>query len=141
MKKNSVNPGGKLRAVCWLLTGIFFVYDLYAWGGLALTPKIGEQVRHDAGLHAPIAATYLGLGSIAVEKLGRTESARRFAAEKFPNMPTAGQTDRRHALSEALTAQTSFGALAYYGAPLLGLLSLMLHMTRQKPLRSFGGHS
>ena len=37
-----------------------------------------------------------------------------------------------------LAAQSAFGTLCYYGAPLLLLLSLALHATRQKQVRSFG---
>jgi hypothetical protein len=132
------DTGSKVRAVCWLLAAVFFAYDLFAWGGLALVPKLGEQLQHDADLHSPLAATYLAAGRFVVVKTGQAESARRFAESRFPGMPTPGETDRRHALSEVLTAQKSFGTLAYYGAPLLGLLSLMLQVTRQKPIRSFG---
>jgi hypothetical protein len=133
------NPGGKLRAVCWLLAGIFFAYDLAVWGGLAATPKLGEQLRHDASLHSPLAATYLGAGGFVVAKAGREDQARAFAASRFLNLPSPEETDRRHALADVLAAQSSFGDLAYYGAPLLGLLSLALHVGRQKPIRSFGG--
>ena len=138
MKRNSANPGSKLRAVCWLLAGFFFAYDLFAWGGLALVPKLGEQLQHDADMHSPLAATYLTAGRFIVEKAGQAENARRFAVRRFPTLPAADETDRRHALSEVLTAQKPFGVLAYYGAPILGLLSLALHLTRQKPIRSFG---
>ena len=138
MKRSTAMPGAKLRAICWLLTGLFFAYDLFAWGGLALVPKLGDQLRHDAGLHSPLAATYLAAGRFIVLKAGQGEKARQFAESQFPGMPTHGETDRRHALGEVLTAQKSFGTLAYYGAALLGLLSLALHATRQKPIRSFG---
>ncbi len=138
MKRSSALPGAKLRAICWLLAGLCFAYDLFAWGGLALVPRLGDQLRHDADLHSPLAATYLVAGRFIVLKADLGEKARRFAEDHFPGMPTPGETDQRHALSEALTAQKSFGTLAYYGAPLLGLLSLALHVGRPKPIRSFG---
>ena len=138
MKRRSAMPGARLRASCWLLAGLFFAYDLFAWGGLALVPKLGDQLRHDADLHSPLAATYLAAGRFVVLKAGQGEKARLFAENRFPGMPLPGETDQRHALSEVLTAQKSFGTLAYYGAPLLGLLSLALHVSRQKPIRSFG---
>lgn len=139
MKRNSANPGAKLRALCWLLAGFFFAYDLAAWGGLATMPRLGEQLSHDASLHSPLAATYLGIGGFIVEKTGRVDEARAFAVQRFPNLPAPENTDRRHALEDVLAAQMSFGALAYYGAPLLVLLSLVLHVSRYKPIRSFGG--
>ena len=128
----------RLRTCSWLFSGLFFAYDLFAWGGLAVVPKLGEQLQHDANLHSPLAATYLAVGSYIVVATGQVESARRFAESRFPGMPSPGETDRRHALSEVLTAQKSFGTLAYYGAPLLALLSLLLHVGREKPIRSFG---
>ena len=138
MKRSRALPGARLRAACWLLAGLFFAYDLFAWGGLALVPKLGDQLRHDADLHSPLAATYLAAGRFVVSRAGLEAKASRFSESRFPGMPTPGETDQRHALSEALTAQNSFGALAYYGAPLLGLLSLALHVGRPKPIRSFG---
>jgi hypothetical protein len=134
----SLFASNRLRTCTWLLAGFFFTYDLFAWGGLACVPKLGEQLQHDANLHSPLAATYLAVGGFVVEKAGRVDQARAFANRRFPTMPTAGETDRRHAVGDALAAQLSFGALAYYAAPLLGLLSLLLHIGREKPIRSFG---
>ena len=135
----TMTAGRWIRACCWLLTGIFFAYDLFAWGGLGLTPKLGEQLRQDANLHSPLAATYLAVGGFVVEKVNRVDLAREFAARRFPTMSSADETDRRHVLEAALAAQLPFGTYSYYGAPLLGLLSLALYLRRQKPIRSFGG--
>ena len=132
------NPGAKIRALCWLLAGALFAYDFAVWGGLASMPKLGDELRQDASLHSPLAATYLAVGGFIVEKAGQENGARAFAERHFRNLPAPEDTDRRHALVDVLAAQKSFGSFAYYGAPLLGLLSLVLHVSRPKPIRSFG---
>jgi hypothetical protein len=134
-------PGGTLRALCWLIAGLFLAYDLAVWGGLASIPRLGDELRHDASLHSPLAATYLAAGGFIVEKAGRTDQAREFAIGRFTDLPAPEQTDRRHALDDVLAAQKSFNGLAYYGAPFMLLLSLVLHVARPKPIRSFGARS
>lgn len=131
------NPGAKIRTLCWLLAGALLIYDFAVWGGLAVMPKLGDKLRQDASLHSPLAATYLGVGGFIVEKSGQADAARAFAAGHFRNLPAPEETDRRHALADVLAAQKSLGNFAYYGAPLLGLLSLVLHIIRPKAIRSF----
>ena len=77
------HPGAKIRAACWLLAGFFFAYDVFVWGGLAFMPKLGGELRHDASLHSPIAATYLATGAFVVEKAGYVDGAREFSKKQF----------------------------------------------------------
>lgn len=130
--------GKYIRTLFWLLTGLFFAYDLYLWGGLAITPTIGKQLREQASLQSPIAASYLFLGRHAVDAVGQSDEARDFAARRFPALVADGEVSRRMILTRFLAAQSATGSLAYYGAPLLLLLSMALHARRQKPIRSFG---
>ena len=130
--------GKFVRALFWMLTGLFFAYDLYLWGGLAVTPTVGKQLRAQASLQSPIAASYLFLGRHAVGALGRNAEASDFAARRFPALVADDQGNRQMILTRFLAAQSATGTLAYYGAPLLLVLSLLLHARRQKPIRSFG---
>ena len=65
--------GKFVRALCWVLTGWFFAYNLYAWGGLAITPTIGKQLL---GGHHGLAVNGDGIGRIGFEIRGgeRTSS-------------------------------------------------------------------
>ena len=130
--------GKWIRALFWLLAGFFVAYDLYLWGGLAVTPTIGKALREQSSLQSPLAASYLFLGRHAVNAAGQSAEAGAFAARRFPAEIADQQSSRQMILTRFLSAQSATGTLAYYGAPLLLLLSLALHARRQKPIRSFG---
>ena len=126
------------RAIFWVLTAWCFAYDLYLWGGLAVTPRIGNELRDQASVQSPLAATYLFLGRVAVDAAGRSGQAMSFAARRFPDQVADLEGSRQMILTRFLSAQKAIGTLAYYGAPLLLLLSLFLHARRPKQIRSFG---
>jgi hypothetical protein len=130
--------GKWIRAFIWLITGLFFAYDLYLWGGLAITPTVGKQLREMASVRSPIAATYLFVGRHAVNVAGRAEQARVFAQKRFPTLIPGADGSPLLIVERFLNAQSATGTLFYYGAPILLLLSLVLHVRRQKPIRSFG---
>ena len=130
--------GGKMRAILWVLAFWMLAVDLYTWGGLALTPSIGKQLREQASVQSPIAATYLFLGRHAVHAAGLDDRARARVADRFsqPIAETGGAPET--VVMRFLSAQSGSDRVAYYGAPLLLVLSLVLHARRQKPIRSFG---
>lgn len=128
----------KFGMLCWLLTGLLFAYDLYLWGGLAVTPKIGDRLREQASVQSPIAATYLFLGHQAIGITGQAAGASAFAANRFKTIYPQLENDRYTALDRLLDAQTSTGTFAYYGAPLLLLLCLVQQARRPRQIRSFG---
>lgn len=130
--------GKYVRMLFWLLSGYFLAYDLYLWGGLAVTPVVGKQLRERASLDSPIAATYLFLGGQAVDALGKSAQAMDFAARRFASQIADDTSTPLTIVPRFLSAQSAAGALAYYGAPFLLVLSLVLHARRPKRIRSFG---
>jgi hypothetical protein len=130
--------GKTVRGLFWILTGWFFAYDIYLWGGLAITPTIGQQLRERASVQSPIAATYLFVGRKAVDAAGLSDRAVRYAASEFPKEIADTQSPPQLIVARFLSAQSASGRLAYYGAPILLVLSMLLHVRRQKPIRSFG---
>ena len=70
----------KFRGFLWLLFFLFLGFDLYAWGGLAITPVVGTQLREQASLRSPLAAPYLYAGRKSVDLLGIEHAAVAFAA-------------------------------------------------------------
>lgn len=126
------------RVVLWSFAGLFFAYDLYLWGGLAVTPTIGKQLREQASVQSPLAATYLFLGRHAVDAAGMSGKAADFAASKFPTQIADLESAPQLIVARFLSAQRATGTLAYYGAPILLLLSMVLHVRRPRQIRSFG---
>ncbi len=130
--------GSKIRTVSWILAFVFLGFDLYLWGGLAITPVVGKELREQASLRSPLAATYLFAGRKAVDGLGRQDASVAFAARQIRAGVLADPGPPDTVVQRILAAQSATGSLCYYGAPLLLLLSLALHVRRQKPIRSFG---
>lgn len=130
--------GRIVRGVIWVLAFWMLASDLYTWGGLALTPSVGKQLREQASVQSPIAATYLFLGRHAVHSAGLDDRARSRAAQRFPEQIQEIDGPRETVVLRFLSAQSASDWVAYYGAPLLLVLSLVLHARRQKPIRSFG---
>lgn len=130
--------GRLIRAMCWILAGWFLAYNIYIWGGLAVTPSIGKQLREQATLQSPIAASYLFLGRHAVSATGLADRARTRAAKLFSEEIADTESLPQLILKRFLAAQSPSARLAYYGAPLLLVLSLVLHARRPKQIRSFG---
>ena len=130
--------GRWVRAACWILAFWFLAYNLYTWGGLAVTPTIGKQLRERSSLQSPIAASYLFLGRHAVSSAGLADRARLYAQRQFPEQVADTEGSRQLILTRFLAAQSAAGRLAYYGAPLLLVLSLVLHARRPRQIRSFG---
>ena len=130
--------GSKIRAVSWLLALACLGFDLYLWGGLAITPVVGKALREQASLRSPLAATYLFAGRKAVDVLGREDASVAFAARHIRAGVLADPGPRETVVQRILAAQSATGTLCYYGAPILLLLSLALHVRRQKRIRSFG---
>lgn len=127
-----------IRGFVWMLTGLCFAYDLFLWGGLAITPTVGKQLREQASLRSPLAATYLFLGRQAVDAGGLSNQAADFAASKFKAQIADQQSVPQLIVDRFLSAQSANGTFAYYGAPLLLVLSMVLHAKRTRQVRSFG---
>jgi hypothetical protein len=128
----------KIRAFLWFLTAICFAYDFYLWGGLRNTPLIGAQLMEEAPFDSPLASSYLFIGNRVVATFGHREEAREFAARRFPEL-VANPAEVEHlAVRRFLAAQSFWGTLCYYLGPVLLALSLVLHVMRQKRIRSLG---
>jgi hypothetical protein len=130
--------GVKIRAFLWVLTAICFAYDFYLWGGLRNTPLIGAQLMEEAPFDSPLAATYMFIGNKVVGTLGRRDEASEFAARRFPELVADPAEVEHLAVRRFLSAQNLWGTLCYYLAPILLALSLVLHVMRQKRIRSLG---
>ena len=130
--------GPKIRLYLWLLTALFWAYNLYLWGGLRDIPKVGDNLMREAPSESPLAATYMFLGSSVLRPAGLSPRAQAFAAGRFPYQVAHPDELRYLAVAKFRAAQGLFGSLYYNLAPVLLVLSLIAHWRRQKPIRSFG---
>src|ERR1700712_3201448 len=111
--------GKGLRTLFWLLTLLALGYDLFLWGGLAVTPTIGRQLREQASLESPMAASYLFLGRHLVESAHLQSRAMNSAAKQFAGPVSDTESSPLMIVERFLSAQKAVPRLAYYGAPIL----------------------
>jgi hypothetical protein len=130
--------GKWIRGTVWLVTAWMLVQNLFLWGGLALTPGIGPQLREQANVQSPLVATYAFLGRRLIGAVGQEDRAVAHVARRFPDQVTDTDSPPQTVVPRFLAAQSAGEALDHYGAPLMLVLSLVLHARRQKPIRSFG---
>jgi len=130
--------GRWLRGVVWLVSFWMLAQSVFLWGGLALTPTIGKQLREQAKLQSPLVATYLLLGRLVLPAIGLEARAQAHAADRFRAQIADLDGPRETVVARVLAAQSAGERLDHVGAPLMLLLSLVLHARRQKRLRSFG---
>ena len=131
--------GPKVRLLSWFLTVLCFGYNFYVWGGLKDTPLISQQLMKEAPFGSPLAATYMVFGQKINGTIGRTDEGREFAAREFPELVAHPELVENLAVRRFLSAQSALGSACYYLAPILLVLSFVLHAMRQKKIRSMGG--
>lgn len=129
----------RITVLSWLLTVLFLGYNLYLWGGLAVTPLLGSALRDQAPRDNILAALYLSAGQQTVDLGHIAGGARRFAAARFEADYPAMIAKPGTAIAHVLAAQSWFGRVAFYGTPVMLVLSILLYRFRQKPVRSLGG--
>ena len=130
--------GKWLRGLVWLVAFWMRGQNLYLWGGLALTPVVGKQLREQAKLQSPLTATYMFLGRHLLPAVGLQARAVRHVASRFPRQIADTESPPQTAVARFTSAQSAGEKLDHYGAPLLLVLSMVLHARRQKPIRSLG---
>jgi len=123
---------------CWLLAVVFMAQNLFLWGGVAVTPNVGERLLDQASLQSPVAWTYLVFGKQTVNQLGLDSAARDYAARHFSAVYPEVALDEHTALDRVLAAQNGFLRLAYWAGPIFLLLSIVLQLIKPKPIRQFG---
>jgi len=127
-----------VRIFCWLLCVVCFGYNFYVWGGIKDTLHVGNALMQDAPRESPLAATYMVIGSKANGTTGQTRNAVDFVARKFPELTADPTKVEFMGVEKFKSAQDPWGKFCYPGGPLLIVLSLVLHWTRQKQVRSLG---
>jgi hypothetical protein len=123
---------------CWVIGLLLMAHNLYLWGGVAVTPQVGDRILDQASLQSPVAWTYLVFGKQTVNPLGIDASARNYAASHFSAVYPEVALDEHTALDRLLAAQNALLRTCYWVGPIFLLLSIVLQLIKPKPIRSFG---
>ena len=123
---------------CWVLALLLMGQNLFLWGGVAVTPQIGDRIMDQASMQSPIAWSYLVFGKLTVDPIGLGDSARNYAATHFSAVYPEVALDEHTALDRLLLAQSVLLRTAYWAGPIFLLLSIVLQLIKPKPIRQFG---
>jgi len=123
---------------CWLLSALLMAHNLFLWGGVAVTPQVGDRILDQASLQSPVAWAYLVLGKQTVNPIGMDDSARSYAASHFSAVYPDVATDEHTALDRLLAAQSAYLRVSYWGGLIFLVLIIVLQLIKPKPIRSFG---
>lgn len=123
---------------CWVFAILLMTHNLYLWGGVAVTPQVGDRIMDQASLQSPIAWTYLVFGKQTVNPIGMDGAARDYAAKHFSAVYPDVALDEHTALDRLLAAQGALLRTSYWLGPIFLLLAVVLQLIKPKPIRSFG---
>ncbi|WP_440221653.1 hypothetical protein ACQQ2N_11125 [Dokdonella sp. MW10] len=129
----------RLHVIAMVLFLLVAAFDLVLWGGVPSIPDAGEKIRRSANAEAPVAATYILLGSWVdntVPSLGRwgTETMTEALGPLLPRIA------EEPAVAMDLILNTSQGRLhgwvktAYWAAPVLLVITALLWWRRPKKI-------
>lgn len=126
-----------VRRAAALLCLLFLLLDLYAWAGLSRDPEVGVAVSRSIEREGALAWVYASAGRPLVATLGVEQGAIRFAGRHFDAAREAVAANPEAAMDLIGQHMGLLMRVMHYGAPLLGLLWLLLWWRRPRELKMF----
>lgn len=136
MKRNA-------HVIALALFVLFLLYDLVVWGAAPSLPDVGEAIVASANREAPLAATYVLLGTPLDAAL---PSLQAFGADRLTDALGEGFERIRNDATVAMdlifnttwNAQHRWIKFAYWMPPLLLLATVFLWWRRPRKVSTFG---
>jgi hypothetical protein len=135
----------KKRMHWWFL--LLFVwalaYDLIVWGAAARLPEIGDKLKLSAHRNAWLATMYMAGGDALVAAVPVLEGwgadrAQRALSEGFPRIKDDPNVGMDLIFSQTWNSSHATLKFAYWAAPVLGLITLILFSRRPKKIHMMG---
>lgn len=123
---------GKLHLVAAVLFALTLFYDLFLWGGLARTPALGYLVTQGTQREVSLAGIYVPLGRMLVDNTGMARAAGEFAQARFASLEARLLANPAAAMDTLISNLPSNVRVAYYGAPILLLVTAFLWWRRPR---------
>lgn len=134
----------RLHLIALVLFVLTLGYDLVVWGALPRFPHIGGAIVASARHEAPLATTYIALGSPldaavpALQAFGERRLAAAFE-EGFAELDEDAGAAMDVIFNTTWNAHHRWLKLMYWAPPLWLVLGLLLWSRRPKPVRIFSG--
>jgi hypothetical protein len=124
--------------------GVFFamlVHTIYFWGGIGLTPNVGDRVLMQSAKRMELdmiaVAFYTHTGTSAMGVIA-PEAAKNYAANEVGSVYPSLDGDQYMAVEKIRSAMNSLQKFSHAGVPIALLVTILLYWRRPKPLRSLG---
>ena len=132
----------QLHVIAMVLFAICFLYDIVVWGGVSTLPRVGAGIADSARREAPLATTYIAIGSPldeAMPSLGDYANARLTEAfgDGFDRMREDPAVAMDLIFSSTWNATHRLIKAMYWGAPIMLLVSAILWVRRPKSVHAF----
>jgi hypothetical protein len=132
-----------LHVIVLVLFALSLLYDIVVWGALPLVPEVGEDIVASANREAPLAATYILLGSpidSAFAPLQAFGEVRLTAAlsEGFPRIKADSTVAIDLIFNTTWNAGHNWLKTVYWMPPMLLLLGAILWWRRPRKVTTFG---
>jgi hypothetical protein len=131
----------RLHVFALIIFAISFLYDIVVWGGVNQLPDVGPGIADSARREAPLATTYIAVGSIvdsALPSLGAFGSAQLASAwsDGFERIRSDSGVAMDLVLGPTWNATHRWVKTMYWTAPIFFVLSVILWVRRPKQLRA-----
>jgi len=131
----------QLHVIAMVLFAICFLYDIVVWGGVPALPKVGGHIADSARREAPIAATYIAIGSpldTAVPSLGDYAYAvlTEGLSEGFDRIREDPTVAMDLIFSTTWNPTHRWIKAMYWGAPVMLLVTTILWFRRPKAVHA-----
>jgi hypothetical protein len=133
-----------LHLIALVLFLVSLGYNLLVWGAVPLLPEVGDAIAGSARREAPLAATYIALGSpidAVVPGLQAFGERRLTAAlgEGFERIDADSTVAMDLIFSTTWNVQHRWLKTMFWLAPLLLLVTFVLWLRRPRKVRALGG--
>lgn len=131
----------QLHVIAMVLFAICFLYDIVVWGGVPALPRVGAGIADSARREAPLAATYIAIGTPldeAMPSLGDYATARLTEAfgEEFERIASDSTASMDLIFSSTWNPTHRWIKAMYWGAPVMLLVSTILWFRRPKAVHA-----
>jgi hypothetical protein len=133
-----------LHVIALVLFILALLYDIVVWGALPLIPEVGDDITDSANREAPLAATYILLGSPidarvpALQAFGENRLTNAFS-EGFPRIREDSTVAMDLIFNTTWNANHAWLKMVYWWPPLLLVLTAIFWWRRPRKIGSFGG--
>jgi len=128
-----------LWKVALAISLLMFVHSFYFWGGIGLTPNVGDRVLFQATkqMDLLLVGFYTHTGK-AMMGIVAPDAAQAYAAAEVGQVYPSLDGDQFTAAQKIMRAMDSMQSFSHSWAPIMLVVFLVLFWLRPKPLKSLG---